>query len=88
VVEQAIIGLSSVSYASIVQIDDKVYMAVETSGKSDENFENEIRKKATRHGLNEKSVNIVFLQRIPRDSRHNSKVNYKKLRKELSVKRR
>ena len=88
VVEQAIIGLPSVSYASTVQIDGNVYVAVELSVKPDGNLEEEILKKASRHGLNEKAVEIVFLRHIPRDSRHNSKVNYKKLRKELKNRRR
>ncbi len=85
VVEQAIIGLPSVSYASIVQISGKVYMAVEISVKPDENLEQEILKSVSQYGLDETSVKIVFLQHIPRDSRHNSKVNYKKLRKKLTA---
>lgn len=83
VVEQAIIELQSISYASCFQVEDKVFIAVETSVKVIQDLERKIFARVSRYGFSESAVNIVFMQHIPRDSRHNSRVNYQNLREYL-----
>ena len=83
VVEQAIIELQSISYASCFQAEDKVFIAIETSAKLSKALEGEIYDRVSRYGLSESAVKIVAMQHIPRDSRHNSKVNYQKLKDDL-----
>jgi len=85
VVDQAIIELQSISYVACFQTGDKVCIAVETPMKSSKDLEKKIYEKISRHGLTEADVKVVFLSHIPRDLRHNSKVNYQKLRKGLAV---
>ncbi|KPA16319.1 peptide synthase [Candidatus Magnetomorum sp. HK-1] len=78
-IEQELLNIDKIEFSSIFSVKDKLYIALEP-----ENTLSRLEKKNIISMIKDKFKDlnideIVFIDKIPRDPRHNSKANYEKL---------
>ena len=76
-IENALLEINGIEIGTVLKINDKIIIAVETK-ISKGKLEQELRNRNF-------EFDKLIITKIPRDPRHNSKIDYDKLRKILSV---
>ena len=78
-IEQELLTIDKIVFSSIFNVNERIYIALETEAALSKFEENKIIEQVKRMFEELDIYEIVFLKSIPRDPRHNSKVNYEKL---------
>lgn len=76
IVENILMIIEGVEIGTVLKQMEKIFIVIEKN----ENFQNEEKiKSEIKQNLNFTFENIIFIKKIPRDPRHNSKIDYAKL---------
>jgi len=78
-VEQELLTIDKIEFSSIFNVENQIYIALETEKELSKNEQIEIKTIVREKFKDLKIKKIVFLEKIPRDPRHNSKANYEQL---------
>lgn len=74
-IENSLLGIDEIEIGTVIEDNEKIHLIIELKKGADRG---QAEKKIKEHGI--LFDEIIFIKKIPRDPRHNSKIDYDKLR--------